>query len=389
MKWMLIADSFIFSGLLGGAQSLAGEIPHPTDTMVFTDAGNGGNCNGCSWIAAEGPITTRTPQDFEAFVGKEPYHATTIHLNSNGGDLIAGLVFGEAIRAHKMNTEVGSTVPEPADPQHQAPASGDCYSACAYAFLGGVKRSARTGELGFHQFYTRTTVTEAIKQGDLDRTMATAQQIMGLLVVYLKEMSIDPELLSMASSTDASDIFKPDMDMMDKMGITNERVIFSGWTIEPYRTGAVVTGKLSGAGRGGEDQQITFFCRSNLPGKVFMLASWQYSWVAPGLTTAQQGKQDNDNIRTEIQGSSVTIGENIARRNDGYDSIADAHVDNTDRWFITYVLAADEFAAVLKRGRLVINLDGPHSLGGTWGFEFSPPIADLGKASRIAFKSCL
>jgi hypothetical protein len=388
MKWVLIAACFGVSGLLSGAQSLAGEVPHPTDTMVFTVAGNGGNCNVCSWIAAEGPITTTTPQDFEAFLGREFYQfqsaGETIRLNSNGGNLIAGLVLGEAIRAHKMNTEIGRTVSEPIAPKYQAPESGDCYSACAYAFLGGVKRSARAGELGFHQFYTRTTVTEAIKQGDLDKTMASAQQIMGLLVIYLKEMSIDPELLSLASSTDASTIFKPDTDIMDKMGITNERVKFSGWTIEPYRAGAVVTGKLSGGGRGGEDQQITFFCRSNLPGKVLMLASWQYSWNSPGLT-----KQDNDNIRTGIQGSSVTIGENIVRRSDGYDSIADAHVDNTDRWFITYVLAADEFVAALKSGKLAISLDGPHSLGGTWGFGFSPPIADLSKAARIAFKFCL
>jgi hypothetical protein len=239
-------------------------VPHPRDTMVFTFAGNGGTCNSCEWIAAEGPITQSTPEDLEAFlksVGHDLNGQVAVRLNSDGGNLIAGLELGETIRFHKPGTEVGRTLSY--DSTSQATANGSCYSACAYAFLGGVRRSATTGELGFHQFYSLPSVTEAVRVGDLDKTSSSAQEVMGLLVIYLKDVSVDPTLLYFASSNDPSSLFKPDAEVMFKMGITNvrETPLFTGWTIEPYKGGAVVTGKLSGGFT--EDQQITFFCRTN------------------------------------------------------------------------------------------------------------------------------
>jgi hypothetical protein len=339
--------------------------------MVFRDAHAPGGCQQCVWIDAEGPITQSTPQDFEAFLsemefGTKSHTQQEIVLNSQGGDLIAGLLLGEAIRAHKRETRANG-----------------CYSACAYSFLGGVKRSADAGQLGFHQFYRRATVSEAIMQGDLDKAMSSTQEIMGLLIFYLKEMSIDPELLFLSSSTNADTLFKPDEETMFRLRIVNQREapLFSGWAIEPYRTGAVVTGKLSDGLL--EDQQITFFCRNSLPGKVMMLASWQPTWASPNPAA-----EDNKSFRTMIFGSSVTVAGKVIRRANNDESIVDAHVDATDKWFLTYVLTGDEFAAGLNSGKLDIVIDGPNSLG-HGGFRFSPPMAGLARASRIAFKSCL
>lgn len=367
-------------------------VPHPVDTMMFTLAWRGGNCSGCVWIAAEGPITESTPQAFEAFlnsIGGDLDGRPIVRLNSDGGHLIAVLQLGAAIRSHKLATEVGRTAAFAGDPRVQTKEVGGCYSACAYAFLGGVKRKANTGELGFHQFYAKTSVREAIKEGDLDATLASAQRLMGLLVIYLKEMSINSTLLFAASSTDPDALFQPDAQSMFKMGITNVLVnrAFGGWTIEPYRTGAVVTGKLfSSFGEEGGfngDQQITLFCRSNIPGKVLMLASWQYLSAA-----ASKASGDNKSIRTNISGSSLAVGGKVIRQSAGYDNILDAHVDNNDRWFLTYVLTSDEFATGLKSGSIDIRVDGPHALG-DFGFAFSPPTDGLGRAAQIAFRSCL
>jgi hypothetical protein len=385
---IVLVAFIIFSAISDAAAAgdFPSGVPHPGGTMVFSLAGNGGNCAGCEWIAAEGPITVRTPEDFETFLkalGSDADGREMMRLNSNGGNLIAGLELGEAIRTHKIGTEVGQTIPEPADPKWQTTKQGGCYSACAYAFLGGIRRSAETGELGFHQFYTRGSIADAISQSDLDESRSSAQRMMGLLVIYLTEMSVDPALLSIASSADPSSVFQPDAGTMLKMGITNVRgtPLFSGWSIEPYRSGAIVTGKLSG--RYNEDQQITFFCRTNVPGKVFMLSSWQYASASSSEAVA-----DNNSIRTAVAGSSVSIGSKVVRRAAGYDSIADAHVDNADRWFLTYTLAGDEFVAALNSGSLQIKIDGPHSLG-AFGFTFAPPMAGLAPAARIAFKSCL
>ena len=393
--------AFMLSLALIPAASRA-DVPHPTDTMVFTLAGTGGNCAECQWSAGEGPITRSTAHDLEAFLRSMEIGTlvpgaaaakldgtTTIRFNSGGGDLIGGLELGETIRAHKWGTEVGSTVADrslPLPPSGQPwdmRADGGCYSACAYAFLGGTRRTAKTGELGFHQFYSRNSVKEAIKAADVEESAASAQRVMGLLVIYLKEMSVDPTFLSFASANDPDSLFRPDTETMYKMGITNVRETpqFSGWTIEPYKDGAVVTGKLSGGL--GEDQQITFFCRNNVPRKVFMLASWQYDSAAPG-----RAADDNNGIHSAIEGSTVTIGGQMVRHATGYESIAEAHVDKADRWFLTYILTAEEFGAALKSGQLTIEIEGPHSLG-DFGFRFSPPMTEIAKPARIAFKSCL
>jgi hypothetical protein len=68
---------------------------HSSDTMVFTLDGNGGTCTGCDWITAEGPITQRTPQDFDAFLNSSAIvdGSETIKLNSNGGSLVGASFF--------------------------------------------------------------------------------------------------------------------------------------------------------------------------------------------------------------------------------------------------------------------------------------------------------
>jgi hypothetical protein len=384
--------AFILSLALIPVASRA-DVPHPSDTMVFTSATQGGNCAECGWIAAEGPITRSTAQDLEAFLKSTETAdgAKTVRLSSDGGDLIGGLELGETIRTHKLRTEVGRTI---ADPSLPLPPSGEpwnkrsnggCYSACAYAFLGGIQRTAKTGDLGFHQFYSRNSVKEALKAANVAESAASAQRIMGLLVIYLKEMSVDPELLSFASANDPGSIFRPDTETMYKMGITNVRETpqFSGWTIEPYKDGAVVTGKLTG----GSDEdhqihQITFFCRNNVPRKVFMLASWQWDSAA-----ANRAAADNTSIHRSIHGSTVRIGGQVVRNATGYESIAEAHVDTSDTW-LTYILTAEEFAAAVKSGELTVEVDVPHSLNYS-AFIFSPPMTGMEKPARIAFKSCL
>lgn len=114
-----------------------------------------------------------------------------------------------------------------------------------------------------------------------------------------------------------------------------------------------------------------------------MLASWKYASATP-----TQAEVDDSAIRTAIWGSTVAAGGNVMRKANGYDSIAGAHVDRNDQWYLTYELKSDELAAGLKAGKLEIKVEGPHSLG-AFGFSFSPPMAGLAAATRIAFKSCI
>ena len=145
--------------------------------MAFFTAGTGGNCDTCTWIVAEGEIVQDTPAKFNLFLRNLKVNDTIpsdIHLNSQGGNLLAGIKLGELIRKNKMNTWVAKTVGEFYDntdhigyayAKNEAPRAM-CASACAYAFLGGVVRYALSshyensiavrgpGILGVHQFYS-------------------------------------------------------------------------------------------------------------------------------------------------------------------------------------------------------------------------------------------
>src|SRR5882724_9045541 len=53
--------------------------------MKFFAAENGGTCqDNCSWIAAEGDITSDTPAAFRKYL-KESFHYPYLHINSQGG----------------------------------------------------------------------------------------------------------------------------------------------------------------------------------------------------------------------------------------------------------------------------------------------------------------
>jgi hypothetical protein len=108
-----------------------------------------------------------------------------VALSSQGGNLISGLQLGMAIRELGLNTTIGSTDYSPLE----------CYSACAYAFLGGQSRYIPNGgRYGLHQFKGQT---KEINQAD-------TQKISVILANYLDRMGVDRRLLDYAlvTSTD-------------------------------------------------------------------------------------------------------------------------------------------------------------------------------------------
>jgi hypothetical protein len=381
----LALAAFVWAGSTMPAAA-AGDmgVPHPNGTMAFTLAGTGGNCGNCEWIAAEGPITARTPDDFERFLRDWPGLDARIDvdLNSPGGDLDAGLRLGKAFRAHKMRTEVGRTADEPADPKWQAKAPGTCASACAYAFLGGVKRTAKSGELGFHQF--RFAAAEApAAPGSAPQSVADAQRAAGGIALYLHDMGIDGRLLALSSSADPAELVRPDASTMLALGVINvtDAGVFSGWSLKPYQDGTVVTGRVSGQDY--DDLRYTFYCRAKAPGVVFLMSALRYLSADP-----KQAAADDSALRKFVWGSKVSIGGRGIREAKGYQSIADARVDGNDTWLLIYELSAAEFGSALATGSLEIRISGPHSLG-SYGFVFAPPMEGLAAPARVFLKNCI
>ncbi len=183
--------------------------------MTFGTHSNGGNCANCGWSSAQGVITKDTPDQFAAFLA-EGRHSGQIVFDSPGGDLGAALKLGRMIRAAGLSTGIAKTTPMDGTPWFEI-SDGTCESACAFAFMGGTARfveegnlNPRSGRLGMHQFYTRT---------GSEIPSAATQQIMGQLLIYMIEMGVNPEALSLASNATAEDMYFFSLQEATRLGL--------------------------------------------------------------------------------------------------------------------------------------------------------------------------
>lgn len=64
---VLRAAAFVLTGLLASSHAVIASPLFDYDAngpMIFREGFNGGNCNGCEWIIAEGTIQQDTPEVF-------------------------------------------------------------------------------------------------------------------------------------------------------------------------------------------------------------------------------------------------------------------------------------------------------------------------------------
>ncbi|MGP9819336.1 hypothetical protein ACTZWW_04920 [Salinarimonas sp. NSM] len=253
--------------LLAAIGSLAGETCQ-AELMRFELQGNGGNCHGCEWVIADGVITSETPEDFERFVEDEfgGSGGPTLYLNSGGGNLVAGLRLGELIRKYGFWTAVGASVRDGVSSFGHEIVPGVCASACAYAFLGGVSRSAEPGEVGVHQFYDGAALTNPTEKA-FDAYDLSSQQIMtGVILEYVVRMGAGAEIVTTAAMTSPGEMHFFDHDELTSFRVTWNPREFDPWRIEPYKSGVVAFTKT-------RDQTgtVTVFCRQ--PGVLTALVS--------------------------------------------------------------------------------------------------------------------
>ncbi|QWD80527.1 hypothetical protein ICV01_04265 [Polynucleobacter sp. MWH-Spelu-300-X4] len=116
-------------------------------------------------VKAIGLFSKYAGKEFQEFVKTLPHddRPVAIHFSSLGGNLAGGLQVGQLLREYEFITQTGFD-------------ESVCYSACAYAFMGGTIRQLGPQEkLGLHQFYSQTNEINASK----------AQSISALISNYL------------------------------------------------------------------------------------------------------------------------------------------------------------------------------------------------------------
>jgi hypothetical protein len=135
----LVLACTCLSGLAGGAPKIS--------SMRFEWRGEqpadlcGKACH--LWISAVGPVTDRTPDEFEAFAKQKDVRGATLVLDSEGGSVVDTIALGRAIRRLNMTATVGTTVIAPAADGRTTTAlspAAACESMCAFVLLGGARR---------------------------------------------------------------------------------------------------------------------------------------------------------------------------------------------------------------------------------------------------------
>ena len=160
----------------------------------------GAHCR--EWIAAVGPITADTAQDFEFFSQVRDLRGATLVLDSGGGSVLASLELGRKVRHLGMTTTVGhiTRLSGPGDEQRgRLSARGECASMCVFVLLGGVKRQVPAeARILVHQIWPGGKRYDAGAETYTAEEMARIQRDVGRIARYTVEMGGDIELFELA-----------------------------------------------------------------------------------------------------------------------------------------------------------------------------------------------
>ncbi len=160
--------------------------PGRASAMTF-EMTSAGACSATPCIAATGEIEGATSGQFKAFIiANHVQPGATVALQSFGGDLAQGLMLGAQIRAAGLSTLVQGSGLE----------GGACASACAYAFLGGVKRTLTAdSRVGVHQM---RSLPGAPLLG-----ASKGQTLLSQVVVHIRAMGCAMDVFTIALATPA------------------------------------------------------------------------------------------------------------------------------------------------------------------------------------------
>ena len=117
-----------------------------------------------------------------------------VYLDSPGGSLADAMRIGRLLRRVRANTLLGKR-----GSRNSGVEPGVCLSACAIAFLGGVKRYAAGGSVfGVHRISTAVHSDQDFAAGQI-----VAAQVSG----YIREMGVDSHLFDRMAGTDKDRIY--------------------------------------------------------------------------------------------------------------------------------------------------------------------------------------
>ncbi len=333
--------------------------------------------NHTNMIVAEGEITGKTPDAFQTLLDTNPFdgYRFVMAIDSGGGSLMGGLRLGQMIREAGLDTTVERY---PVDPATGKPgydtASGECFSACAIAFLGGVRRTMpEKSHLGFHQFSSAGGSFE--REDSVYMTESTAQLMGATVLGYIMKMGADPNLFARLSETLPHEMWEPADDERTALRIvTPDR--FRDFAFEPYGEGVITWATLpeNVAGRSVVGQ-ITAYCKGRVPYILLSSVNPDHG-VAPRTRAMIAEEQTGWRIDNENTGQSASYGRDTVaiRTKDGL-PLAELKLDARG-------------IEMLKGEPVLIAVDFPAVIGAMFYLRTDPTEADRA-ALDAAFRLCI
>ncbi|MEM8877964.1 MAG: hypothetical protein AAGD23_08825 [Pseudomonadota bacterium] len=169
------------------------------------------HCVGCTVVVGQGVITSGTDAQLRAFVkrwGGDPAKAV-LRLHSPGGDLIAALHLGKAIRRAGFQTEALSSRP--------------CQSACTLAFAGGVARAAQRNGLAVHDMSVGSIqgTNTRHRQREIAQGSPLRQILLAAVRDHLDLMGMSQRLVDQAAATPSHRMDNLNADDLAALNITH------------------------------------------------------------------------------------------------------------------------------------------------------------------------
>jgi hypothetical protein len=212
-----------------------------------------------------GRIAPDTPSRLRNMLGDVDLHQVLFH--SSGGNLQAGLEIGRIIRGAGLNTAIGRPVWS-THVNHRDETvygwvglePGECSSACAYAFLGGVRRDLASGRLGFHRFAPDDGGTLPGSGG-----LIAGQVLSSVIVEYLAEMGVNTRVFRLASGTSINDLYFPSAEEFATLNLSTPSG-FGELRLEPFGQGVMAVSTNADPARPSDHFiEVNIFCEFGVP----------------------------------------------------------------------------------------------------------------------------
>ena len=168
--------------------SAAGKDPYdaPRIEAVPPAGAADGPSDGRWTILLDGYIDALASNRLGALVAQKGITDADVYFNSPGGSLVAGMAIGRLLRQRGYDTHVGKRTAD----VHEL-VGGVCYSACPFAYAGGVRRYLEfDSTLAVHRAENRLPLPDGSSFEKLVSRQATE---------YLLAMGVSPELFKIMS----------------------------------------------------------------------------------------------------------------------------------------------------------------------------------------------